>query len=72
MLEGLRFAFWCSEEQVELQGALPTARPPHHVQGRGSPRGLGALASPACRQVYSLIAPVTDYLAVITMMDRSS
>ena len=38
----------------------------------GSLHGLGALVALACRQVYSLIAPVTDYLAVITMMDRSS
>ena len=67
MLEGLCFAFWCLEGQVELQRALPTASPP-----LGSLHGLGALAALACRQVYSLIAPVTDYLAVITMMDRSS
>lgn len=30
------------------------------------------LSAPMCRQVYSLIAPVTDYLPVITLMDCSS
>lgn len=69
MLEGLRFAFWCSEGQVELQRPLLAARFP---PSSGSPHGLGALAAPACRQVYSLIAPVTDYLAVIIVMDWSS
>lgn len=66
MLGGLRFAFWCSEGQVELQRALPPARLGTH------PHGLGVLAAPVCRQVYLLIAPVTDYLAVITVMDWSS
>lgn len=72
MLEGLCFAFWCIEGQVELQRALPAARhPPPCVQAPGS-HMCGVLLQPRMPQVYSLIAPVTDYLAVITMMDRSS
>lgn len=65
MLEGLCFAFWCLEGQVELRRTLPAARSP---PPQSPCNGLGALAV----LVYSLVAPVTDYLAVITVMDRSS
>lgn len=71
MLEGLCFGFWCLEGQVELQRALPAARHPLACRQQGPHVGR-VLSQPPMPQVYSLIAAVTDYLAVITMMDRSS
>lgn len=44
MLEGLRFAFWCSEGQVELQRALLTARFPPSLPG--VPAWAGCSRSP--------------------------
>lgn len=71
MLEGLCFAFRCIEGQVELQRALPAARHPLVCRHQG-PHMCRVLLQPPMPQVYSLITLVTDYLAVITMMDRSS
>lgn len=68
MLEGLCFAFGCSEGRVELQRAPPQPGPPPPLR---VPACAGYPRSPGV-QVYSLIAPVTDYLTVITVMDRSS
>ena len=62
LLFGARRGSWSCREPA------PRPDPPLVLQGLGSLHGLGALA--ACRQVHSLI--VTDYLAVITVMDRSS
>lgn len=64
MLEGLCFAFWCWEGQVEMQRVLPAARTP---LCRNWYPHMGWVLS---RQVYSNRS-VTDYLTVITVMDWS-